>query len=140
VHQAETALYLAQLQLDKTTVRAPTSGIVAATSLFTGAMAAVGAPALVMISPEVELVIAVEEARMAALRIGQTVQIETLAYPGQLYRGSVVAIAPQIDTTTNTIEITIQPIISQADGALPALKPGMFATVEFVVADAATTE
>jgi multidrug resistance efflux pump len=138
VRQAETALYLAQLELDKSVVRAPISGIVAATQIVMGSMAAANAPALDIISPEVELVIRVEEARLAALYIGQAAQIETLAYPGQTYTGTVVAIAPQIDTATRTVQVTVEPVISISGDALTSLRPGMFATVELILADAVT--
>jgi HlyD family secretion protein len=138
VRQAETALYLAQLQLDKTIVRAPVGGVVAATQLITGAMAAANAPALLIVSPETELVIQVEEARMAALYVGQAARIETLAYPGQIYTGTVAAIAPQIDRATRTVQVTVELVASKNGDAPTSLRPGMFATVELILTDAAT--
>jgi HlyD family secretion protein len=127
VRQAETALYLAQLQLDKAIVRAPVDGIVAQTNLAVGAMALPGSPALRLFSPTVKIVIPVEESRMAQLQIGQLAHIQVNAYPGQIFEGTLTAIAPQLDAATRTVRVTVQPT-----GDVTELTPGMFATVELI--------
>jgi multidrug efflux pump subunit AcrA (membrane-fusion protein) len=127
VRQAETALYLAQLQLDKATVEAPVDGIVAQVNLAVGAMALPGSPALRLLSPNVQIVIPVEESRMAQLEIGQPARIQVNAFPGQTFEGLLTAIAPQLDPATRTVRVTVEP----TDDA-PQLSPGMFATVELI--------
>lgn len=127
VRQAETALYLAQLQLDKATVRTPIDGIVAQVNLAVGAMALPGSPALRLLSPTVKIVIPVEESRMAQLRIGQAARIQVNAYPGQFFEGQLVAIAPQLDPATRTVRVTVRP-----NDDVTQLTPGMFATVELI--------
>ena len=127
VRQAETALYLAQLQLEKATVRSPIDGIVAGVNLAPGAMALPGSPALRLFSPTVKIVIPVEENRMAHLRIGQPATIQVNAYPDQTFEGTVAIIAPQLDTATRTVRVTVQPT-----GDTTLLSPGMFATVELL--------
>ena len=127
VRQAETGLYLAQLQLDKAIVRSPIDGIVSQVNLAVGAMALPGSPALRLLSPTVKIVIPVEENRMAQLRIGQPARIQVNAYPGQVFDGTLVAIAPQLDPATRTVRVTVQPT-----GDATQLTPGMFATVELI--------
>ena len=124
VRQAETALYLAQLQLDKALVRAPISGVVASVNTAAGAMIAPGTPLAVLISPEVEVIISVEETRLAALSAGQPAVIHVDAYPDRAYDGEIAIIAPTLDPATRTVQVTIRPTGDAAD-----LAPGMFATV-----------
>ncbi len=125
VNQAETALYLAQLQLDKSDVRAPMDGIVASVTTAEGGMAAPGNPVAVLLSPDVEIVIAVEESRLPLLYVGQPATIRVDAYPDQLFDGEVTLLAPTLDPATRTIQVTIRPTDETGE-----LLPGMFATVD----------
>jgi len=134
VEQAEMALYLAALQLDKTTVRAPMDGIVASVDVSAGTMAAPGSPLLRLISEAVKVTIPVEEFRLPELRVGQSASIRVNAYPDQAFSGEVTNIAPQLDPTTRTVAVTVRP--SGNDATL--LAPGMFATVDLLTAEAST--
>lgn len=128
VKQAEMAVYLAQLQLSKATVKAPVDGIVSRINSAEGAMAAPGAPLVTLLSRAVDITIAVEEARLAQLAIGQPASIRVDAYPDQLFQGEVAIIAPELDAATRTVQVTIRPT-----EATDLLAPGMFATVELVI-------
>ena len=64
---------------------------------------------------------------MAQLQIGQPARIQVNAYPGQIFEGTLTAIAPQLDPATRTVRVTVQP-----NGDATQLTPGMFATVELV--------
>jgi HlyD family secretion protein len=125
VKQAETALYLSQLQLDKTLIAAPVDGIVASLNLAEGAMVGPGAPVMQLLSPENEVVVAVEESRLSEVAVGIPVTIRVDAYPGRTFAGEVIRIAPELDPATRTINVTIQPVDDAGE-----LAPGMFATVE----------
>jgi multidrug resistance efflux pump len=127
VRQAETGLYLAQLQLDKATVRAPVNGIVAQVHLTVGSMALPGSPAVRLLSPAVKIVIPVEESRMAQLSLGQPARIRVNAFPDRIFEGIVAIIAPQLDPSTRTVRVTVRPT-----GDAQVLTPGMFATVELL--------
>ena len=127
VMQAETALYLAQLQLDKSTVEAPVTGTVVEVFATIGAMVAPGAPVVAIMSPEMEVQIQVEEYRMAELAPGQNAVLLVDAYPNQLFEGEIIRIAPELDPASRTVQVTIRP--SDAEGKLA---PGMFTTVELV--------
>jgi multidrug resistance efflux pump len=125
VKQAETALYLSQLQLDKTLITAPVDGIVASLNLAEGAMVGPGASVMQLLSPENEVVVAVEESRLSEVAVGIPVTIRVDAYPGRTFAGEVIRIAPELDPATRTINVTIQPV-----DEMDELAPGMFATVE----------
>lgn len=130
VKQAETGLYLTQLQLDKATVRAPIEGVVSQVNISAGSMAGPGAPLLTLVSEEVKLVIAVEEAALSSLRVGQPVSIEAAAWPGRSFGGTVQTIAPALDPATRTVQVTVIPT-DNPDGALI---PGLSATVTLLEA------
>jgi RND family efflux transporter MFP subunit len=125
VNQAETALYLAQLQLDKTEVRAPVDGVVASVSTALGSMAGQGTPVAVLLSPDVKIIVSIEESRLQDLYVGQPATISVDAYPGREFAGEVSIIAPALDAATRTVPVTIRP---REDAGV--LRPGMFATVE----------
>jgi HlyD family secretion protein len=127
VHQAETGLYLAQVQLDKATIRAPIDGVIAQVNTAVGAMAAPGAPVFVIQTHEVKVEIPVEEARLAQLRTGQPARIYVDAYPDRVFEGEIALIAPALDPATRTVKVTIRPTGEAGD-----LRPGMFAAVELL--------
>lgn len=130
VRQAEMAVYLAQLQVSKATVKAPVAGIVARVNSAVGAMAAPGAPLVTLLSTEVKITIAVEEARLSQIQIGMPATIRVDAYPDRVFAGEVAIIAPELDAATRTVQVTIRPTDDAA-----VLAPGMFATVELVLGE-----
>ena len=125
VQQAETALYLSQLQLDKTRIAAPVDGVVSSLNVAEGAMVAPGAPVIELLSPENEIVVAVEESRLRDVALGLPVTIRVDAYPGRTFDGQVIRVAPELNAATRTVDVTIQPVDEES-----LLAPGMFATVE----------
>lgn len=130
VRQAEMALYLAQLQVSKATVKAPVAGVVSRVNSAEGAMASPGTPLVTLLSNEVKITIAVEETRIAQLELGQPAFIRVNAYPDQVFAGTVTIVAPELDAATRTVEVTIRP-----DEGTDLLAPGMFATVELVIGE-----
>jgi len=128
VKQAEAALYLAQLQLDKTTIKAPADGFIYQLDATEGAMAGPGTAMAVIFSHDMKILISVEESRAQAVRVDQPATIRVDAYPDRTFNGKVTAIAPAFDAATRTVRVTVRP--TGADAAV--LKPGMFATVELM--------
>jgi multidrug resistance efflux pump len=128
VKQAETALYLAQLQLDKTTIKSPADGVIYSLDATQGAMTGPGKAVAVIFSPEVKILIPVQESRSKDVRVGQPAKIRVDAYPGRTFEGKVTSIAPTYDPATRTVKVTVRP--TGADAA--DLASGMFATVELM--------
>ena len=125
VKQAEAAVYLAQLQLDKTDVVAPADGFIYTLDAVEGGMAGQGTPLAVVFSHDAKIVIQVEESRFGEVSVGQPVVIRVDAYPDRSFDGEVSEIAPTFDYATRTVRVTVRP----TGGAAADLKPGMFATV-----------
>lgn len=125
VRQAEMALYLAQLQISKATVKAPVDGIVSRVNSAEGAMAGPGTPLVTLLSREVKITIDVEETRLHQVQVGLPAQIRVDAYPDLIFTGEIAIIAPELDAATRTVAVTIRPT-EETD----LLAPGMFATVE----------
>ena len=63
------------------------------------------------------------ERDLATVRVGQTVQVTTSAWPGRAFAGRIVYLGAVLDTATRTIQARIE--VPNRDGAL---RPGMFAT------------
>ncbi len=128
VKQAETALYMAQLQLDKATVYSTVDGIITELHTAEGAMIAPGSPVVGVRSEDVKVIVAIEESRIREVAMGQAAEIRVDAYPGRIFNGEVTVIAPEFDPATRTVAVTIQP--DSEDGL--DLAPGMFASVELL--------
>jgi HlyD family secretion protein len=125
VKQAEAAVYLAQLQLDKTDVVAPADGFIYTLDAVEGGMAGQGTPLAVVFSHDAKIVIQVEESRFGEVSVGQPVVIRVDAYPDRSFDGEISEIAPTFDYATRTVQVTVRP----TGDAAADLKPGMFATV-----------
>jgi HlyD family secretion protein len=124
VKQAEAAVYLAQLQLDKTAVLAPAGGFIYQLDAVEGGMAGPGTVLAIIFSHESKIVIQVEESRYQDVSAGQPVSIRVDAYGDRTFAGEVSAIAPTFDYAKRTVQVTVRPTEGMAE-----LKPGMFATV-----------
>lgn len=126
VKQAETGLFLAQLALDKATVRTPVDGVVAMVDVTAGSMVGNGSDVAVVLSPDVKVTIPVEEVRLSELAVGQPAVMRVDAYPDRLFEAEVTTIAPEFDPTTRTVKVTLRP----GNDDMRHLRPGMFATVD----------
>ena len=60
------------------------------------------------------------------LRIGAPVEAHAAAYPDRVFKGTVDALLPEVNAATRTVRARI--VLANPGGAL---KPGMFATVQF---------
>jgi Cu(I)/Ag(I) efflux system membrane fusion protein len=69
---------------------------------------------------------AVPERQAAALRAGMGAEARVSALPGEVFRGTVQAILPEVDPATRTIKARVE--LENSDGRLA---PGMFVAVAF---------
>ena len=72
----------------------------------------------------------VPEAQAAAVKPGNPVRARTPAYPGTVFSGKVIAILPEVNPTTRTLKVRIE-----LANPNEKLSPGMFASVDFAMAD-----
>jgi len=128
VKQAEIAVYLAQLQLEKTIAKAPMDGFVYKLDAVEGGMVAPGVLMVILFSHDVKILIPVEEFRYQEIQVGQLATIRVDAYPDRAFDAVVSSIAPTFNPATRTVQVTVRPTGSDAAD----LVPGMFAIVELM--------
>lgn len=128
VAQAQAAVELNKAQLKETTIVAPVDGVVSDKLIVVGAVASPATPIVAIVSPDLEITVAVEETQLARVQVGQPAQIGVAAFPGQTFGGKVGIISPTIDPKSRTAQVRVQP---DADAA-GKLRPGMFAQVSLI--------
>jgi len=109
------------------TLTAPIGGVIAELAVREGMTVAPGAM-LYRINGlgSVWVYAEVPESRASLLRIGSSVEARTPAFPGQVFKGRVAAILPEVNAATRTLKARVE--VANAGGRLT---PGMFASVDF---------
>ena len=136
--QAEAALQTLEIQIEKTVVRAPISGVILSMSLSAGELVAPGATVMSIGQlDEVELLVYIPEDQYGRVSIGQKVSITADSFPGEVFSGQVQYIADQAEFTPRNVQTTegrkstvyaVKILVPNTD---QALKPGMPVDVEF---------
>lgn len=134
VKQREAALRQAKVDLERTFIRAPVSGIVILRNVDAGqtVAASLQAPILFTIAQdlrEMQVETSVDEADVGRIREGQEATFTVDAFPGRQFRGQVQQIrkAPQI--VQNVVTYTVVVSASNRD---QSLLPGMTANVRII--------
>jgi membrane fusion protein, multidrug efflux system len=119
---AEAALALLQLQIARTTVRAPFAGVVGQRFVSAGDYVTTGSRLLTLqtVDPQ-RVVIEVPERHAGALRPGQTIDFEVAAQPGRTFRATVDFVDPVVQEAGRTIVVK-----ARAPNPDRFLRPGMF--------------
>jgi multidrug efflux pump subunit AcrA (membrane-fusion protein) len=128
VKQAESAVEMANMQMEEATIRAPFDGVVAELYVSEGTMVGPQAPVALFVSQRVEAVFDVEEARIGQVEVGQNAALQVAAYPGQDFPGVVTSIAPAADKDSHTFVGKVTPV----DGD-NLLRSGMYANLSLLV-------
>ncbi|MDX2099112.1 MAG: efflux RND transporter periplasmic adaptor subunit [Leptolyngbyaceae cyanobacterium bins.59] len=122
VAQAEAQMRAVESQVADTEIRAPFTGIVTQKYANVGSFvtpttaasstSSATSTSIVAIAGQVEVLAKVSEADIAQLKVGQKVEISTVAFPGQTFRGQVRLIAPtavvEQNVTSFQTRITLQ--------------------------------
>lgn len=129
LQSAEAGLALAEARLEKTTIRAPLSGVVGLRSVSIGAYVMPGQAIVELadIDP-IKLDFRVPELALSELRTGQPIRVTVDARPGRTFEGTIYAIDPLVEIAGRAIRLRAR--IPNADGELA---PGLFARVDVVV-------
>nr|WKF60222.1 Multidrug export protein EmrA [Paraburkholderia busanensis] len=137
---ARAALSLAQLDFDRTTIRAAGDGTIGQRAVRVGQYVETGQPLLAVVPLQDVYVIAnFKETEVAAMRAGQAVEIDVDTYAGHTMHGRVASIAPGSgaqfallppDNATGNFTKVVQriPVKIRVDGGprdALALRPGM---------------
>jgi membrane fusion protein (multidrug efflux system) len=119
---AEAALALLELQIERTTVRAPFAGVVGQRFVSTGDYVTSATRLLTLQTTDPQrAVIEVPERHAAQLRGGQTVEFTVAAQPGRVFNAQVEFIDPVVQGASRTIVVK-----ARAPNRGGLLKPGMF--------------
>jgi multidrug resistance efflux pump len=135
---AEAALRSLEIQLARTTLRAPTGGIILERLAHAGELAAPGAPLFTLADLDrVTLTVYVPEADLGQVSLGQEVEVTVDAYD-QSFVGHVSHIASQAEFTPKNVQTQeervhmVFAVKVRLENADHQLKPGMPADAVFV--------
>jgi membrane fusion protein (multidrug efflux system) len=119
---AEAALAVLELQIERTTVRAPFAGRVGQRFVSVGDYATSATPVLTLQTTDPQrAVIEVPERHAATLRRGQTVEFTVASQPGRVFHAVVDFIDPVVQPASRTIVVK-----ARAPNGEQLLKAGMF--------------
>lgn len=124
--EAELALRRAQLDLERTRVRAPFAGRVASLSVVEGQLVRPGDELMTVVDLDpVRVQVQVLEGELAHLAPGARARVRFSAFPDRDFTGTVETINPLVDEQTRTARVTV--LVPNPDGRI---LPGMYARVE----------
>ncbi len=134
IRQREAELQSARLDLNRTRILAPASGIVINKLVEPGATVAASfqTPNLFEIAADMSVMqveASVDEADVGEVRIGQQVRFTVDAYPDQAFQATVRQIRTSATETQNVVSYVVVLQVQNPDGKL---LPGMTANVEIV--------
>ena len=76
----------------------------------------------------VKVEIPVPERFLGQLRTGQALELTVAAFPGEIFKGEIYFVAPQVDPATRTAQVK-----ARIPNAARKLKPGMFANLDLTL-------
>ncbi|WP_404384188.1 efflux RND transporter periplasmic adaptor subunit [Caenispirillum salinarum] len=125
----EAALELARVNMEKTELRAPFSGLLGLRQASVGDYLRAG-DAIVNLEDvdPIKVDFRVPEVFAHRLKTGQPIRMKVDAVPGQAFDGTVYAIDPQVDVQGRSVMLRAR--VPNTDGPL---RPGMFARVTLVL-------
>lgn len=128
VASAEAQVDQAKKAVNDTAILAPFSGFVSERTADPGEYVSPSVPnpkiATIMRTSTLRMKIEVPEQSIDLVKPGQSISLQTSAYPDRNFVGKVVRISPSLNATARTL--TVEADVPNPDGAL---KPGQFATV-----------
>lgn len=138
--QAQKAQALAQLQLDRTVVKSPVSGVVLTRSLEIGDLAIAGGSVMKIGQLDtLNLVVYLPEDEYGNVNIGDVVTITVDSFEGENFKGTIIHISDEAEFTPKNVQTesgrksTVYAVKIQVQNIDHRLKPGMPANVEFTV-------
>ena len=137
--QAQAALALIDIQMEKTIISSPTDGIVLTRNLEEGEMLVPGSVALTIGQlDEVSLTVYIPETEYGKIKLGDIVSIAVDSFPGEKFTGTVSYISDQAEFTPRNVQTvdgrktTVYAVKITVPNTNLELKPGMPADVIFI--------
>jgi membrane fusion protein, multidrug efflux system len=117
-------------QITDGVVRAPFSGVIAQKSATVGEWIAPGTPIVRLIDTDpLKVDISVPESAAAAVKIGQDVELDAVAFPGKTFHAKLTKVGAALSQMPRAL-----PCEAEIDKDTP-LKPGMFVTVKVTLGE-----
>ncbi|MEO1040384.1 MAG: efflux RND transporter periplasmic adaptor subunit [Pseudomonadota bacterium] len=134
LQQRTASLNSARVDLERTFIRSPISGVVIDRQIDVGqtVAASFNAPVLFIIAQDlsrIQIEAQVDESDIGRIAVGQTVSFDVDAYPGDSFEGEVSQVRLAAATTNNVVTYTV---VIEADNPRGRLLPGMTANAEIV--------
>ena len=140
VEQAKQGLALAQLQLDRATVKAPISGVVVTRNLEIGDLVVAGGTVIRIAQLDtLNLVVYLPEDQYGQVSLGDSVNITVDSFSNRAFSGEVIHIADEAEYTPKNVQTesgrkaTVYAVKIEVANADHKLKSGMPADAEFSV-------
>jgi multidrug resistance efflux pump len=132
VEQAQAALEGLLTEREKLTISAPVGGLVLKKTIHEGELAAPGATIITLGDlDEVTLTVYVPQDQLGRVNVGQGVKVEVDSFRGQVFHGTVVAIADEAEFTPRNVQTEEDRVnmVFAVDVSIPnpehKLKPGV---------------
>ena len=123
---AEARLASVRLSLEKSEVKAPWAGHVAAKRVEVGDYAGPGQPLIELVAMErLKVKAPASAADVPFLRVGVPVVVKVDVFPGEEFAGEVVRLGAELDSGTRTLDIE-----AEIDNSDLRLRPGLFGRME----------
>jgi RND family efflux transporter MFP subunit len=124
--QAEIAVKKAQMDLERTKIRAPFSGIITDIQVSPQEHVSAGRDLFFLVNiSRIQVTAKVLESEIGKMKVGREVDLRFSAYPGRVFKGRVKAISPVINPEDKTCKVIVD-----VDNPEEEIKPGMHADVE----------
>lgn len=129
----EARVRLAQAQLAKTTIKAPFSGTLGLRQVSLGDYIQPGQPLVNLEAiKQLKVEFSIPEKSIAAVKVGQKINLTSDAYPGKTFSSSIYAINPKVDPVSRSLIVR-----GRLDNSSRELLPGQFVKVQLQVANRA---
>ena len=124
--QAEIGVKKAQIDLEKTKIRAPFYGIIADILASPGEHVSVGRELFTLVNiSRIQVHARILESEIGKMQVGREVDLRFSAHPGKVFKGKVSAISPIVNPEYKTCKVFVD-----VENPEEELKPGMHAEVE----------
>ncbi|MCS3904354.1 membrane fusion protein (multidrug efflux system) [Methylohalomonas lacus] len=131
LESARANLASSKAEMVKKSIRAPFSGIIGIRQIDLGQYLAAGSEIAPLQSLDpIYVDYTLPERHLSDLSVGQTIDLNVQAYPGQTFSGRIEALNPGIDPGTRSIHI--RGVLDNPDGTL---RPGMFAEIRTLLSE-----
>src|SRR5690606_30110241 len=135
IRQQSASTRTTQVNLDRTVIRSPVNGVVLTRTIEPGqtVAASLQAPELFTIAEDLskmQIELAVDEADIGQVEVGQQVSFTVDAFPGRQFRGEVLQVRLAATDTSNVITY---PVIVGVDNSDGTLLPGLTVNAEIEV-------